>query len=114
MMFTGKFMVLFLNDGMWNIGAWDLDGLFFIGINNNDLDLIEVGMYDHLKIDDKVFAWNGDKNSKQIKNKGHFAGLNKINGCTRIYCNGKTSFTSEDGFFEELDNCELYKDEDNK
>lgn len=89
-----------------------MNGLFFHSENKNesDGDLIEVGKYDHINIDDRVICWNKDNLKDKVT--GHFAGLT-IGGRPRIYGGGRTSFTvkNKHSGFRIFNNCELYKDE---
>ena len=68
--------------GAWwnNVGKYYLvDHWTEYGYNSSDneesvTDLIEVGEYDHIKIDDPVLVW--DYNNT-LKIRGHFAGISK-------------------------------------
>jgi hypothetical protein len=95
----------YLSDDGWNIESWDNDGNCYDDIGLDDLDLIEVGKYDHIKIDDKVLVWtNGEEYNKR---KCHFAGLSS-DGKNRpcVWDGRRTSFT--EGNRVVFDNCELY------
>jgi len=96
----------------WFVASWNEYGIFnTISTHQNFLDLIEVGKYDHINIDDKVLVWYDESNTKLIHNnekfKGHFAGLTK-DGKPKIWGSGATSFTAKsEKSYIVFDNCEV-------
>lgn len=80
----------YLSDDGWNIESWDNSGNCYDDIEIDDLDLIEVGKYDHINTDDKVLVLDNVIDGTKLK--GHFAGLTK-NGKPKIWSSGSTSFS---------------------
>jgi hypothetical protein len=83
------------------------------GYDDNFDDLIEVGTWYHIKIDDRVLVWNNGKENNKYK--GHFAGLISSGGTNRpcIWDGRRTSYTETCKII--FDHCELYiEDKDNE
>ena len=86
----------------WRVENWTAEGLYYCTESDESIfDLVEVGTYCHLKIDDKVIAFIGGYQPM----KGHFAGVNP-EGEPMIFVNGGTSWSSE-GFSWPCDKVEL-------
>lgn len=96
----------------WIMESFTNNGRYAVGHTDNDEDLIEIGKYDHIKIDDQVVAW--DHVGYNNKTRCHFGGINE-DAKILTWGNGKTSFTHEeyDGI-DEWDNCELYIEDKEK
>ena len=86
------------------ISLWNLEGIDII--SQNEYNLVEVSPYDHLKIDDKVWAYNSDGQKHKI----HFAGIDK-DGKPLCFHEGKTSWSSDGGYKSSWPHVELYVEE---
>lgn len=101
--------------GAWwnNVGTYYfVDRWTEYGYNSSDneesgYDLIEVGEYDHIKIDDPVLVW--DYNNT-LKIRGHFAGISK-EGLPIVWYAGRTSHTVFDNKTTPYLHCQLYTDD---
>lgn len=108
-----------VHGAVWNGDNWDnysfsSTGEFITGEDNED-DLVEVGPYDHIKIDDKVIAWNDpDKSYGTARRRRYFAGVNE-DGKPMVWTNGVTSWSRDGDFYSPpyintvtYDHCELW------
>lgn len=64
---------------------------------NSELDLVEIGLYNHIQINDKVLVWNYDQDKSDFDKsvhvfKGHFAGIDE-NGNPTTWRSGSTSWS---------------------
>lgn len=92
-------------DDMDIVKSYNIDGSYYKDKETN-YDLIKVGKYDHIKIDDKVVVWN-DKDS--IRYRRHFAGVDEY-GLPLCFKYGETSWTSITSRKRIWKNCVLAED----
>ena len=85
------------------VRSYDINGNFINFRSDHHLDLIEVTLYDHIQIDDKIFAWDHDD---CIRHKGHFAGTSE-SGKPQTWLGGRTSWTVTTQKKYTWDHCEL-------
>lgn len=90
----------------WAQGSWTDEGKWQMESDEHDMDLIEIGQYDHIKVDDKVWAWMEYDEKRYPR---HFAGVSP-QGKPLAFDAGKTSWSSS-GHEHDIatwDFCELY------
>jgi hypothetical protein len=94
--------------GGWVIEEWSALGDYFHPPRaESDLDLVEVGQYDHIKIDDKVLVWD---DSFPAKSRQYFAGVDG-KGNPTTFNHGTTSWSRDNPNVVAWTHCELAEDD---